>query len=228
VAGTDEDGVVPIDKDDYWEYRQNLDKLVRMFSVTHRQIDVRQQWDIGGTKIRQALCEKTAIITPEMLAAFPYTAEFTVELSIVNGFWQDVAPSNFDSGAALVANTDLPLAAFAAGTAPMRNIWTVVNGPATNPKLIDNRNGHWVQYNGVVANGSQWVVNTSEWTSKIGAGIEFTLDGTDVYEQTTFAGGHSPSLFGITQDPLGPEVRIEGSGFGANTRLRIRGNVQYL
>src|SRR3546814_406236 len=89
VSGTDEDGVVPVGNDDYWKYRDNLDKLLRMFRVTHRKLDVRQQWDIAGTKVRQALCDVTAIVTPDMLAAYPYTSEFTVELNITDAFWQD-------------------------------------------------------------------------------------------------------------------------------------------
>lgn len=227
VGGTDVDGVVPVDGDDYWKYRQNLDSLLRMFSVRHRLLDIRQTVKADGTKVRQALAEMTTVITPEMLAAFPYTAELTAEFNLPYGYWQDVADSNFDSGAALVANTDLPLPAFSAATAPMRDLYTVLDGPATNPKMID-RNGHWIQLNDVVPNGQQWVVNTTEWTSKVGVGIAFTQGGTDKYAKTTFAGGHSPVMFGLTPDPVGPQVRIEGSGFGAATRLRIRGKIKYL
>jgi hypothetical protein len=190
---------------------------------------VRFQLDAAGTKIRQALCEKTAAITPEMHVAYPYTAKFTVELNIPSGFMQDVADSNYDSNVGLLANTDITLPApFPQATAPMRNLYSVLDGPATNPKLIDVRNGHSIQYNGAVASGSQWVVNTATWSSKVGIGIAFTDNGTDVYQQTVYKGGHSPSMFGITADPLGPQVRIEGSGFGAGTRLRLRTKLQYL
>lgn len=229
VGGTDADGAVPVGNDDYYKYIQNLDALKRMFGVTHRLLDVRLQMDAAGNDIRQALCEKTAIITPEMHTGYPYTAKFTVELTIPDAFMQSVAESNYDSNIGLVANTDITLPApFPAATAPMRDLWIVLDGPATNPKLIDTRNGHYVQYNGVVGNGSQWVVNTSLFTSRLGAGIAFTTGGTDVYPQTVFAGGHSPRMFGITADPLGPQVRIEGSAFGANTRLRLRGKLKYL
>lgn len=229
VGGTDEDGAVPVGEDDYERYTLNLDALKRMFGVTHRLLDVRLQQDAAGNMIRQALCEKSAIITPEMQAAYPYTAKFVVELTIPNGFLQDVAESNYDSNVGLTANTDITLPSpFPQATAPMRNLYAVLDGPATNPKLIDNRNGHWVQYNGIVASGSQWVVNTATWSSKVGIGIAFTDTGTDVYQQTVYAGGHSPSMFGITADPLGPQVRIEGSGFGAGTRLRLRTKLQYL
>lgn len=229
VGGTDADGAVPVGQDDYETYMNNLDKLKRMFGVTHRLLDVRFQLNASGTKIRQALCEKTAIITPEMQAAYPYTAKFTVELTIPDAFYQDVADSNYDSLIGLAANTDITLPnPWPAATAPMRDLWIVLDGPATNPKLIDTRNGHYIQYNGVVGNGSQWVVNTSLFTSTLGVGIAFTTGGTDVYPQTVFAGGHSPRMFGITADPLGPQVRIEGAAFGANTRLRLRGKLKYL
>lgn len=230
VGGTDADGVVPADS--YDKYRSNLDFLNRMFSVTHRLLDVRQQIDVAGTNIRQAMCEKTAIIDPEFLVNFPYTTKYTVELGIPAGFWQDVADTNYDSVTLLPggipANTTFDLPAFALANAPMRDLWVVVDGPITNPKVLDNRNGHYVQLNAVVPDGQQWVVNTTTWTSKLGAAIAFTTGGTDKYDQTVFAGGHAPSIFGITADPIGPQVRIEGSGFGSNTRLRIRGKLKYL
>lgn len=233
VGGTDEDGAVPAGNDDYFKYTTNLDNLKRMFGVTHRLLDVRLQMDVAGDNIRQAMCEKTTIITPDMFAGYPYTAKFAVELTIPGAFLQDVADSNYDSDilipAGITTGTVVSLPApFPQATAPMRDLYVVVDGPATNPKVTDNRNGHYVQFNGVVANGSQWVVNTALWTSKLGVGIAFTQGGTDVYGQTVFAGGHSPSMFGITADPLGPQVRIDGTGFGANTRLRIRGKVKYL
>lgn len=228
VGGTDEDGVVP-SGDDYWKYTENLDSLKRMFNVSGRLIDVRQSLKNDGTKIRQALCEVTDIISPEMLAAYPYTTEFTVGLKIPGSFWQDVAESNFDSAIGLVANTNHTLPApWPAATAPMRDLYVVLDGPATNPKLIDNRNGHYVMYNGILPNGQQWVVNTVTYSSKVGVGIAFTDTGTDVYEQTVYAGGHAPKMFGMEADSPGPQVRIEGSGFGANTRLRIRGKIKYL
>ena len=226
VNGTDEDGIVPTDS--YYKYRQNLDMLRRMFGVKHRLLDVREQLDVAGAHIRQALCTVGAVIDPAMLANFPYTAKMSVELKIMSGFWQDLADSNYDSAIGLLANTDINLPAFAPMTAPMRDMWVVLDGPATNPKIIDNRSGHYAKLNGVIGNGIQWVVDTTNWTSKTGAGIAFTNDGVDQYDATEFAGAHAPSIFGIVADPLGPQVRIEGTGFGANTRLRLRGKLKYL
>lgn len=226
VAGADADGFVPTDN--YKQYRDNLDYLKRIFGVRHRLLDVRQQLDDAGTSIRQALCEVTAMIDPDMLSNFPYTSRFAVEFKILAGFWQDVADSNYDSAIGLITNTDINLPIFAPSTAPIRNMWAVLDGPATNPKLIDNRNGHYAILNGTIGNGIQWCVDTTNWTSKTGAAIAFTNTGTDAYAITSFAGGHAPKIFGITADPTGPQVRIEGSGFGANTRLRLRAKNQYL
>ena len=226
VSGTDEDGIVPADS--YYKYRQNLDKLRRIFGVQHRLLDVREQLDVSGAHIRQALCTVGAVIDPSMLANFPYTAKFTVELKIMAGFWQDLADTNYDSGIGLLANTDHDLPEFALATAPMRDMWVVLDGPANNPRIIDNRSGHYAQYNGILGNGIQWVIDTTSWTSKTGGAIAFTNDGVDQYDNTEFAGSHAPSIFGVTADPLGPQIRIEGSGFGANTRLRLRGKLKYL
>lgn len=230
VGGTDVDGA--IGADDYYTYRTNIDTLKRMFAPRDRLLDVREQLDIAGAHIRQALAEVTAVIEPKTISSYPYTADFTIELNIPAGFWQDVADTNYDSNTpfpgGIPAATDVSLTAFAAATAPMRDLYLVVDGPATNPKILDSRNGHYVLLNGVVANGSQWVVNTTLQTSKTGVGIAFTQTGTDQYDNTEFAGGHAPSIFGVNADPLGPQIRIEGTGFGAATRLRVRGKLKYL
>jgi hypothetical protein len=95
--------------------------------------------------------------------------------------------------------------------------------------VIDETTGHWVLLNRVLGSTEAWVINTTEWTTKAGVGIEFTQNGTDVYTQTTYAGSHSPAIFGLTPRVAGaPQVRIQGTGFGANTRLRIRGKRKFL
>jgi hypothetical protein len=226
VAGTDEDGVAPVD--DYAAYRYNLDKLLLMLNVRHRQLDVRQTIETTGPIVRQALCEVTAVIDPSMKAMAPYTAEMTVEFTIPGAFWFDVADTNYDSGAAYVAGTIKTLTELLGSTAPMVDMYLVVDGPANSPKVYDNRSGHWVQYNGNLPSGQQWCVNTATWSSKVGVGIAFTDTGTDVYSSTTFAGGHSPKLFGLVADPAGPQMRMEGTGFGANTKFRIRTKRAYL
>lgn len=226
VTGTDEDGVTP--SDDYALYRQNLDKLLLMLNVRHRKLDVRQTVASDGPIVRQALCEVTAIIDPSMKAGYPYTAEMTVEFSLSEAFWFDVADSNYDSGAAYVSGTIKTLDVLLGSTAPMVDMYLVVDGPTNSPKVFDNRSGHWIQYNGNLPNGQQWCVNTATWSSKIGVGIAFTDTGTDVYASTTFAGGHSPKLFGLVADPAGPQMRMEGTGFGANTKFRVRTKRAYL
>lgn len=227
VGGTTVDGDYA-SIDDYALYRSNLDYLNRLFSPHHRLLDVRQTVDNSGPVQRQALCELITVIDPETVASNPYTAKFTVELKVPNAFWTDIGDTNWTSGAAYVSATVKDLVEFQPNTAPMIDLYLVVDGPATNPKVFDNRSGHWVQYNGVIPNLQQWVVNTSTWSSKVGTGIEFTDTGLDVYAQTDFAGGHSPRLFGIVPDLTSPQARMEGTGFGANTRFRIRAKRQYL
>lgn len=226
VAGTDEDGNTPVD--DYAEYRTNLDMLLLMFNVRHRRLDVRQVINSVGPVERQALCEVTAVIDPSMLAMAPYTAQMKIEFNIPDAFWFDIADTNYDSGAAYVSGTIKTLNELLGSTAPMVNMYLVVDGPANSPQVFDDRNGHWIQYNGNLPDGQQWCVNTSTWSSKVGVGIAFTDTGTDVYADTTFAGGHSPKLFGLVADPAGPQMRMEGTGFGANTKFRVRTKRAYL
>jgi len=228
VAGQDANGVVGADN--YLLYRQNLDKLNLLFRKQHALLDVRQQLDKAGTVIRQALCEQSAVIQPTKVATSPYTSKFTVELTIPDSFWQDVVDQNYDSGLAVTNNSLHTLTAFDGATAEMLDLYVVVNGPAAvGTKVIDETSGHYVILNRVLGSTEAWVINTTEWSSKAGVGIEFTLGGSDVYSLTTYAGNHNPYIFGLTPRVAGPpQVRIQGTGFGANTRLRIRGKRKFL
>lgn len=227
VAGQDANGVVPADN--YYQYRKNLDQLRLMFGVRNRLLDVRQQLDIAGTDIRQALCEVTAIIEPQKVAISPYTSKFTVELTIPDSFWQDPVDDNYDSGAAVLANSLHTLTAFDGATAEMLDLYVVVDGPAaTGTKVLDETTGHYIQLTRLLGATEQWVINTTEWSSKVGVGIAFTLGGTDVYAQTLYGGNHSPSIFGLSPRSAGaPQVRLQGTGFGPNTRLRVRGKRKF-
>lgn len=228
VAGQDADGVVPADN--YKKYRDNLDQLLLLFTPRYRKLDVRQQLDKLGTSIRQAYMETTAIIDPSRVANNPYTSKFVVELTNSDAFWQDVTDKNYDSGLAVTNNTVATLTEFLGATAEMTDLWVVVDGPAASgTKVLDETTGHFIQLVRTLSSTEQWVINTTDYTSKVGTGIAFTSGGVDEFGRTLYGGNHNPALFGLTPRVGGaPQVRIQGTGFGANTRLRIRGKRKYL
>jgi hypothetical protein len=228
VSGVDANGVAPVDGDTYWVYRQNLDSLRRIFGKRYGLLDVQQTVRTSPATVRQALCEVTAVIDPDFAAPAPYTGQFTVELSIPDAWWQDPADSNFDTGTSITSGTTYQMTTFAAATAPCEDLYTVVDGPATNPKWTDQPSGHFVQLSRALLAGEQWVVNTSKWTSKIGTGIAFTDNGTNVASQTSYGGYLAPRMFGLS--PLNPNPRVVLSwtaGGTTATRGRIRGKVKY-
>lgn len=228
VQGCDANGLPPADGDSYWVYRQNLDQLNRMFGVRHRLLDVQQTVRNTPATIRQALCEVTAVIDPSMNVPSVYSSGFTVEFTIPGAFWQDLADSNFDSGTSITSGTTYQLTTFAAATAPCEDLYLVIDGPATNPTWVDQPSGHFIALNRALLAGEQWVVDTTNWTSKIGAGIAFTTGGTSVASQTSYGGYLAPKMFGLT--PLSPNPRVIvtwTAGGTSATRARIRGKVKY-
>lgn len=222
VQGCDANGAVPADQDTYWQYRQNLDALRLMFGVRHRQLLVQQTIRTSPAVIREALCEVTAVIDPETVVPSVYAAEMTVELSVPGAWWQDPVDTDWDSGGSLVSAAVQNLTSFAGATAPMNEGYLVLDGPATNPVWTDQPSGHFVALDRALLTGEQWVVDMTNWTSKIGTGIAFTANGTSVASQTRYGGYHAPRMFGLTPLLPNPRVTVTFTAGSSATRARIR------
>lgn len=212
--------------DRYATWRKNMDTLLALFDSTYGLLDVRQQ--ISATKTRQAWCEVVAAIDPETVEN--WGAEFKVALRIPDVYWQDTADvEHIQTG--VVNNGTYNVTPFVDATAPMEDLWVVVDGPVTNPRVTDTRTGHYVQYNGALLATECWTVNTTTWSSRVGAlATAYTETGTNKTAQTVADGLYLPRLFGMSAAAPGqsfPRVTFGGSGVSAATRLRIKGRRKY-
>lgn len=222
VQGCDADGNVPTDGDTYWVYRQNLDALRLLFGARHRLLQVQQTIRTSPPVIREGFAEVTALIDPETVVPSVYAAEMTVELSLPGAWWQDPADTDWDSGGSLVSGAVQNLTQFAGSTAPIDEGYLVLDGPATNPQWDDQPSGHFVALDRALLAGEQWVVDMTNWTSKIGTGIEFTANGTSVASQTRYGGYHVPKMFGLTPLLPNPRLTVTFTGGTTATRARVR------
>lgn len=214
---------VSVGTDPYLNWRTNLDTLLRLFNSRYALLDVRHT--IGSGVIRQAMCEVKAISDPEMRG--DTYGELKVSLDIPGSFWQDVTALDFNFGptAATIATHNLTV--FQDATAPMEELQFVVDGQVINPRLTDLTTGHYVQYNGTVAAGQQWAVDTTTWSTKTGAGIEFTQNGTSQTASTVAVGAFLPRLFGLAPGSP-PRVQLTGTSATSGARLRIRAKRKFL
>lgn len=221
VNGTDVDGVSA--SDTYERYRQNMDTLRALFGKRHALLDVRQT--LGSTLgTRQALCEVLQAIDPDVnRQGF---GKFSVLLNIVGAFWQDTADQNYDLNPATTGVKSVTQ--FAGATAPMRDLQIVFDGPWTSPSITDTLTGH-VLTGPTIAAGSQWMVDTTQHTSRTGVGIAFTTGGAQALTSTTRTGAHTPGLFALSPAAAAgtPQITLGGTGLTAASRLRIRGRRKY-
>lgn len=177
-------------------------------------------------RTRQANCEVRTVITPQMQAR--YWSTFTVELILNDTFWSDAADTEFISTVGTGAPGTYTLNGFTAATAPMEDVWVVVDGPATNPRVTDVATGHYVQYTGTISNTQQWVVNTSTWESVIGNNLNYsTAGGSSVVANTSAVGSYAPRYFGLTPNASGPQVTFSCTAASTTTRLRIKGRQKF-
>lgn len=204
----------------------NLDALIAMFTVRHRLLDVRRTRADGVT--RQMFAEAVDVLDPRILLAYPYNGylELNVALRTPGAFWQDVATSDFTSPAGLTLPSTVAVTTLAGGTAPIDDAVIVVRGPIANPTVTDV-SGASVTLAGTLANGTDWQVDSSAWTSKTGAALGFGAGGTDALAATTHTDAR---MLPIT--PAGassPQLTLSGTGgVGAATALLVRGRRKFL
>jgi hypothetical protein len=232
VSDDNTDGAQQSDR--YLTWRSNLDTLMRLFDTRYGQITVREYLtkltapsdSLPSTGYREATCEVRAAIDPELFG-WAYGA-LKVELVINDTYWRDYQDLTFTSTQGTGAVATHTMSNWAGATAPTEDCAFIVDGPITDPKVTDVISGHWVQYTGTLASGTQWVVDSSAWASVTGSGIEWTYSsGTSVTANTVAQGLYSPRLYAVSPWASGPTVKLDGTGAGANTRLRIKGRRKF-
>lgn len=222
VSGCDVDGSVPTTE--MAQFRSNVEMLTRLFGKRSSLLNVQQMWPSG---LRQCYAEVLQSYDLSSRAISP-VGKFAVLLDVPGVFWQDVSTSDYASATALSPAVQLTMATYAGATAPMEEHMVVVRGPATNPKITDVASGMWVQYAGTIATGTDWQVDCTNWTSRTGAAILFTVGGgTNQIANTTYGGG-GPRFLALSPSAAGPIIQLDGSAFGAGTQVQARGRRKFL
>lgn len=214
VRGCDDDGLVPTN--DATEFFKNMDALVNLFTKDTGLLTLDQLHPDGST--RRA--------TAQVMSAFDFSvlggpnerhARFAVELRIPKAFWEDTAATVNATAAGASLPKNLILATLAGATAPMKDLVLTVTGPITNPRITENATGIWVQYSGVLANGTSLVIDCGAWTAVIGVN--------SVLGSLTH-GGHQRFLVAYPTTG-GPSLTLSGSAGGAATSLSVSGRRKF-
>jgi hypothetical protein len=221
VQGTDSNGAVTTSA--MAHFRANLDALFLIFGKTTGLLDVRQTWPTGD---RQCFAECLVALDPSVFGVLP-AGRFNVALNLPQPFWQDVSTADYTSASSLTSGTTLTMATYDGSTAPIEDGIFVVRGPATNPRLTDVASGAWVQYSGTIATGTDWQVDSGNWTSKTGSALGFGTGGTSVIGTTGY-GGAGPRFLTLSPRSGGPQVTLTGTALGASTQVLARARKKYL
>ena len=172
---------------------------------------------------REAICEVEMSVAPELRGR--YWGQLVVECKINDGSWREKTVNTINVGSTAGLYN---LTALAGSTEDIEDAVLCVNGPVTSPKITDPLSGHYVQLNGVLAAGQQWVVDCRTWSSVIGTDLNFNATaGTNVTSQTVSSGPFAPSLYGISADVM-PKMSFAGTGMGAETQLRVQARRRFL
>jgi hypothetical protein len=223
IRNTDVDDVQS-GTDQYYNWRKNLDTILRLFNSPYALLDI-QQTMTSGT-IRRAYCEVKGISDPSMRT--DHYGELKISLDIPNAFWEDLTTTEYapTDGAGVVTTHNLT--AFQDATAPMEDLEFYVRGPIVNPRITDPNSGHYVQLNYNLTLNEDWSVNTTAWTTRTGSVITYTTTGgVNRIAETVAVGPMLPRLFGLAPGSP-PRVQLSGTGAGGTTRLRVRTKRQYL
>ena len=163
------------------------------------------------------------VLTGEVVKAIDFTsmaggtrAEFAVEIVAADPFWhsQGVVSQTVVTAAA----GTYVLSSFADCTAPIVGATYTVTGPVNSPVLTDPVTGQWVKLAANVPAGQSWVVDSSQWTSK--------LNGGNALAQTSHGGG--ATFIDLSADEAGPRITLGGTGQTSATSVRIEARKAYL
>jgi hypothetical protein len=225
VRGSDINGGIPGGGSQMTEFRKNLDTIIKLFTIRHRLLDIRQTWPAGDiqwqAKVEQPWDFTASAINPR--------AKFAVELSIPGVFGQDVSTTDYSSATALASGVTLTMATYDGMTAPVTDSIIVVRGAATNPRLTNPDTGEWVQYNGTIPSGTDWRVDCSLWETRTGVGIGLSSGvGTNQVANTQYAGGGARFMRLTPRPSGGPQIVLTGTGFGASTQVLARARRKFI
>lgn len=178
---------------------------------------------LASGEVRQCKGEVVSDLAPDAVGQL--AMRYAVEVHVPGAYWEAVADVSDASTTGGTLPQTLTLGSFALATAPMEELLYKIDGPISNPTVVDVTDGvdgwSWT-YSGTVPSGQSISVDAKIWAVTGGGG--FTVNhGAYAYTDTgrfmTVVPG-APGLF--------PTVQLRGTGGGGNTRLTVTGRPKFL
>lgn len=196
---------------------EHLDALTRLFTIPGLRTVVQRDAERGD---RQFLGEVTAAIDLSSMAGGT-RAEFSVEWTLPDPFWQDVTArtETITPGSGTTSKV-LTFPQFAGASAPITGATFEVMGPVQSPVLSDPVTGQWVKLGESVPANQVWRVQTGTWQSSV--------NGVNRLGVTTHGGG--ASFLDVSPQPDG-RVMVgfqAAGGVTAATSVKMTGRRKYL
>lgn len=224
VHGARDDGSVPVDQ--LTQTRQNIDRLLRIFTKRKKLIHFQTTMDDGTVIECYAECIGAFDVTRSS-AALPY-AKMNVGFTIPGAFWRDQLLSEWTSQTGLVTSQSFRMPPFEGGTAPMDDLQYLIHGPITSPELKVVESGAFTRLNLTVPSGSKWRINSADWSSVMGPNVTFDSENDPSVIGKTVHGG-SATLMDLPPLPeFGLGIEIAGSNIGPACKIQVRGRRKHL
>lgn len=165
VKGSDDDGVIPTEGGRA-QFRENLEAIKSVFAVTDRELVItrRIRTLAPSLLVQTGKAELIGVLEPNMQAKD--LARFMIELNMADPFWYGEPVTQVVPRAGATVLND--------GTYTVVRLTVRLNGPLTNPQLVNLSSGPPVvalSYVGDIAGGDYVEFNTVEFTARDQDGV---------------------------------------------------------
>jgi hypothetical protein len=211
VVGSRPDGLIPGGGMEREFYRRR-DELLQLFHAHEVELAFRRPDGLVLTASAQVV----DVMDFTRRYAEPL-AMVSVALRLTDPFWVDA--TDVAQTITGVTGTTAALSLFAGSTAPIADARITFHGPVSNPRLgIGDR---WVQFNGVIADGRELVLECEHWRASAGSGAVWSPDVRQVYREP----GPAWLEFPPSRTPLTAVFTHTGGGVAS---VEISGNRKFL
>ena len=207
------------------QYRE----LMRVISRQDALVEFRRVWkenEASTAVSRDYHCYGELLQSVQPTFATARGFRMGMEISIPNAFWESTSARTESSASGPALPKTLSLIAHRDATAPMDDFAYTVAGPITNPSVeVIRPDALYVEkwtYNGTISDGQTLTVDSGTW--------DVTATGGHIVNQAAldYTGSRYLTVQPVRPDATNPQVRLNGSGGGADTRLTVTGRTKML
>lgn len=222
VLGCNDDGYVTPGSTYRVEFEKNWEALATLFSGRTKLNKITVIRPNGA--VRECYAEVVDRLDPETSAGGT-RAEFNVALQIPDVYWRDTSALSQSATADATLPKTLNLTSFQGMTGTIEDAVITVAGPIQNPRVTNTETGIYVQYNGTVPSGQNWVIDCGLFTSKV--------NNVSVLTNTTHIGHPRFLIIPPTTETAGvvsdiPQVVLSGTGGGLPTNITVNARRKWL